>query len=247
MPGQHRAGPIRPRRARGAPLILAPIFALAALVTASTVDDSAAPGRNTTTGVGGTAAPAQALPVTGPAPVATPTPPAPVAEPLPAPQIGGEGLAGAVPAPPPPAAPTSATTASAHRVDRYEQQVIDLTNAERTSRGCRPLVADPALTAAAQEHAENMARRGFFDHVDPSGTGPSDRVEDAGYNWQAVAENIAAGPRTPADVVAGWMNSPGHRANILDCDLDEIGVAYVNATGSPYGRYWVQDFATPAP
>lgn len=118
-----------------------------------------------------------------------------------------------------------------------------LTNAQRRSAGCQPLSVDDTLTAVAQAHSADMARRGFFDHVNPDGRSPFDRMTAAGYRYRMAAENIAAGYRSPQQVVDGWMNSPGHRRNILNCGLTEIGIGY--ATGGGYGVYWTQDFGTP--
>jgi uncharacterized protein YkwD len=88
-----------------------------------------------------------------------------------------------------------------------------------------------------------MAARNFFDHNNPDGKSPFDRMTAAGYRYRMAAENIAAGYATPQAVVDGWMNSPGHRANILNCGLTQIGVGY--ATGGSYRTYWTEDFATP--
>ena len=122
-------------------------------------------------------------------------------------------------------------------------QVVSLTNAERAAAGCPALTVDGKLTAVAQAHSADMAARGYFDHSDREGHTPFDRMTAAGYVYRAAAENIAAGQRTPADVLEAWMNSPGHRANILNCALTQIGVGY--ATGGSYGSYWTQDFGTP--
>lgn len=148
------------------------------------------------------------------------------------------------------------TVASAQTVSVPSQpfldEVIALTNQARADNGLPPLTANPLLTAAAQKHADAMAADAFFDHANPkTGTQPGDRVTAEGYRWSVVAENIAAGDATPADVVAGWLKSPGHRANILNKDVREIGVGYVfkandtfpGPTG--YGHYWVQVFAAP--
>jgi uncharacterized protein YkwD len=122
--------------------------------------------------------------------------------------------------------------------------VVTLTNAERTKKGCRKLSADTTLTKVAQAHSVDMAKKNYFAHNSKDGRSPFQRMSDAGYDYAAAAENIAAGQRTPKEVVAGWMNSPGHKANILNCDLTEIGVGY--ATGGDYGVYWTQDFGKPA-
>lgn len=115
-------------------------------------------------------------------------------------------------------------------------QVVDLTNAERRDAGCGSLRTDPQLTAAAQGHSEDMAERGYFDHESRDGRDFVDRARAEGHE-QPGGENIAAGQRTAAAVVAAWMDSPGHRRNILDCDFSTIGVGY-----EPRGHHWVQNF-----
>lgn len=119
-----------------------------------------------------------------------------------------------------------------------EATVMDLTNAERTKAGCKPLHPDARLATAAREHSADMAANGYFDHTSRDGHSPWKRMEDAGYP-NPGAENIAKGYATAAAVVDGWMKSPGHRANILNCDLRAIGVGM--ATG-PVGPVWTQDF-----
>ena len=88
-----------------------------------------------------------------------------------------------------------------------------------------------------------MVRRGFFAHENPDGQQVWDRAVAVGYAYRKVAENIAAGQRSAEEVVLGWMHSPGHRANILDAELSQIGVGRVE--GGPYGVYWTQVFGTP--
>jgi len=122
-------------------------------------------------------------------------------------------------------------------------EVVDRTNAERTRRGLRPLTVDTRLAAAAQAHSADMVQRGFFAHESPDGRQVWDRAVAAGYAYRKVAENIAAGQRSAEEVVRGWMESPGHRANILDGDLTQIGVG--RAEGGSYGVYWTQVFGTP--
>jgi uncharacterized protein YkwD len=119
---------------------------------------------------------------------------------------------------------------------------VALTNAERAKAGCGPLTIDVQLTAAAQAHSVDMAINNYFSHTGQDGRTPFQRIAAAGYTFSVAAENIAAGQRTPTDVVAGWMNSAGHRANILNCTLMQIGVGF--ATGGSYGTYWTQDFGT---
>jgi stress response protein SCP2 len=121
--------------------------------------------------------------------------------------------------------------------------VVAGTNAERAAAGLAPLTVEARLTAAALAHGTDMAARDFFAHESPEGRSVADRVTAAGYAYRIVAENIAAGQRDAAEVVTGWMNSPGHRANILNPELRQIGVG--RAAGGTYGTYWVQVFGTP--
>ncbi len=121
--------------------------------------------------------------------------------------------------------------------------VVTATNAERARHRLGLLTVDPRLAAAAQGHSEDMVRRAFFAHENPDGAQVWDRAVATGYAYRKVAENIAAGQPTAADVVRGWMDSPGHRANILDAELTQIGVG--RATGGSYGVYWTQVFGRP--
>lgn len=122
-------------------------------------------------------------------------------------------------------------------------EVVTLTNIERAQHGLRPLSTHARLTAIAQTHSEDMVRRSFFSHRNPDGKQVWHRATAMGYPYRKVAENIAAGQRTAAEVVQGWMDSPGHRANILDGELTQIGVGY--ALGGRYGTTWTQVFGTP--
>jgi uncharacterized protein YkwD len=116
------------------------------------------------------------------------------------------------------------------------RQVIDLTNAERATKRCGPLHEDARLTAAAQGHSEDMSARNYFAHNTPEGTTPWDRAAAAGYP-DSSAENIAMGYRTARAVVDGWMNSPGHAANILNCESHAVGIGL-----DQDGFYWTQLF-----
>lgn len=130
------------------------------------------------------------------------------------------------------------------------QRVIELANLERAAAGLPPLKANEALSQAAKAHSLAMAERDFFDHQDPStGAAPGDRAKAAGYAWSTVAENIAIGYATPEEVITGWMNSEGHRQNLLNPEYREIGVGYVAGPGSQSGcqnqpcqHYWAQVF-----
>ena len=130
----------------------------------------------------------------------------------------------------------------------YEQQVIDLVNVERTNRGIPPLKRADELDRAARYHSTDLGQDNYFKHDSYDGDGGSDfvcywydRVEGYYPSWGYLAENIAAGYPTPKDVMNGWMNSSGHKANILSTDVWEIGVGYYQG-GGYYYRYWTQDF-----
>ena len=131
----------------------------------------------------------------------------------------------------------------------FADRVVIETNARRSQVGCPALTINAMLTQAAQGHSEDMAFNDFFSHTGSNGSTPWDRIHATGYQYSLAAENIAAGYSTPEAVVQGWMDSPGHRANILNCDLQEIGVGYyylANDTGDEnWYHYWTQVFATP--
>lgn len=128
-------------------------------------------------------------------------------------------------------------------------EVIQLTNQFRQENGLDPLNFDPQLATAAQNHSQDMAIQDFFSHTGLNGSNIGDRVDATGYDFSTAGENIAAGYSTAERVVDGWINSDGHRANLLNPDFTEIGVGYFfleNDTGSTnYNHYWTQVFATP--
>ncbi|MBI4496227.1 MAG: CAP domain-containing protein [Deltaproteobacteria bacterium] len=119
-----------------------------------------------------------------------------------------------------------------------ETELIALINQQRLQNNLPPLRQSDALCAAARRHSVDMAQNDFLSHTGSDGSSPWDRMRQAGYQLSAGGENVGAGFPTATDMVNGWMNSPGHRANILGsfCDL---GVGY--ATGSSYGAYWTLD------
>ncbi|MER7819482.1 CAP domain-containing protein, partial [Streptomyces sp. NPDC096153] len=120
-------------------------------------------------------------------------------------------------------------------------QVVALVNAERSKAGCGPVRSNDKLETAARRHSEDMAARGYFDHTSPDGSDPGDRITAAGYRWSTYGENIARGQQSPSSVMDSWMNSPGHRANILNCSFKELGVGIHDASGGPW---WTQAFGT---
>ncbi|PRY02705.1 CAP domain-containing protein [Allonocardiopsis opalescens] len=119
-----------------------------------------------------------------------------------------------------------------------EDEVVALTNRERTAAGCPALSVDERLHAAAEGHSGDMAERDYFSHESPEGDGPGERAAAQGYpRWSG--ENIAMGQPDAASVVQAWMDSPGHRDNILNCSSTDIGVGAVD---SGRGIYWTQLF-----
>ncbi|MGW1537831.1 CAP domain-containing protein [Streptomyces aureus] len=133
-----------------------------------------------------------------------------------------------------------ATPFSPAGLDGWRRKVVALTNTERARAGLAPLTAEATLTTAAQAHCADMVARDFYAHTSPEGGQPWDRAAAAGFTLGAIGENIACGQRSPAEVVQGWMDSPGHRANILKRDFTHIGIGL--AGGSSAGMYWTQLF-----
>ncbi len=136
----------------------------------------------------------------------------------------------------------SATTlAPASQIDAFSQRVFQLTNAERTKRGLRPLRLNAKLNNSANWFAQDMANHQVqtLSHIDSLGRDPGARLHAFGYRWTAYGENIARGYTSPEAVVAAWMASPGHRANILNPRYTAIGVGHAVGGGQDY---WVQDF-----
>lgn len=123
------------------------------------------------------------------------------------------------------------------------RQMLDALNSYRRSHGLATLYYSKTLEAAADDHAEDLYRRNFFDHQNPDGEMPWDRAEEAGYCNGSVGENIASGYPTVAAVQVGWQNSPGHNENMLRSNWEHVGMGYY---ASPDGNhYWVQLFGAP--
>jgi len=216
------------------PITTAPTAGSATPTAEATPDASATP--SATVQVTGTPTSA---PVSTPRPAATatvkptqrPATPAPTAQP---------------PAPPtakPTATPT-ATPSSAPSAASFESEVLRLVNIERANAGLPALTWHSGAAAVARAHSTDMGTRNYFSHTNPEGQSSSARVTAAGIGWSACGENIANGYITPAEVVEGWMNSPGHRANILG-NYTHIGVGFFIQPGTSYGTYWTQVFLTP--
>ena len=115
------------------------------------------------------------------------------------------------------------------------QQVAQLVNKERTRRGLKPLAGDTKLSSVASGHAKDMYSQSYFSHQSLDGRTMTDRMEDGEINYHYAGENIAWGQTTAQKVMSAWMNSPGHRRNILNPRYRKIGIARA-------GNYWVQDF-----
>ncbi|MFE9393604.1 CAP domain-containing protein [Streptomyces sp. NPDC006784] len=136
-------------------------------------------------------------------------------------------------------APESTTTPADSGSSGLQDQIVALVNKERAKAGCKRVTVDDKLTKAAQAHSEDMAAHKNMSHTGSDGSSPDERIERAGYSWSTYGENVAYGYSSPESVMEGWMNSSGHRANILNCDFEEIGVGHAQP-----GHYWTQDFGT---
>jgi uncharacterized protein YkwD len=121
-------------------------------------------------------------------------------------------------------------------------QVLGLVNAQRTANGLDPLLRASELDRAAQAHSEDMAQGNFMGHTGTDGSNPAQRIQAASYHGYTWGENVAAGFASAQAVVDAWMNSPGHRANILNPDFKEIGIACAYREGTRFGYFWTQDF-----
>ncbi|MFD6192741.1 CAP domain-containing protein [Streptomyces sp. NPDC060275] len=135
-----------------------------------------------------------------------------------------------------PAKPSAPAAVSQEAV--AQAQVLKLVNDERAKVGCSPVAANSALRELAEDFSQAMATQGFFDHTDPSGATPWDRASAAGISGLG-GENIARGQAGAQAVMDAWMNSPDHRANILNCDFQTLGVGVHFGSGGPW---WTQDF-----
>ncbi|WP_069466558.1 CAP domain-containing protein [Actinacidiphila rubida] len=136
------------------------------------------------------------------------------------------------------ATPSANSPATLDAVAGARAQILTLVNQQRATAGCKALTASSSLDKLAQNFSDDMAARGFFDHTDPDGHTPWDRAKALGIT-NLGGENIARGQSDAEAVMTAWMNSPGHRANILDCDYTTLGVGIHFGPGGPW---WTQDF-----
>ena len=125
-------------------------------------------------------------------------------------------------------------------LNEFEQRVVDLVNKERQAAGLAPLKVSVKLSEAARVKAADMRDNNYFSHNSPVYGSPFDMMRAFGINYTAAGENIAKGQQSPESVMRAWMNSSGHRANILNSGYDQIGVGFV--TDGRGTTYWVQQF-----
>lgn len=134
----------------------------------------------------------------------------------------------------------STPTTPPNSVSTFEKRVLDLTNAERAKAGLAPLKLNAELSRVARFKSQDMRDRNYFSHTSPTYGSPFTMMRNFGIRFTAAGENIAAGYTTPESVVKGWMNSPGHRQNIMNPSYNKLGVGY--AAGGSYRHYWTQMF-----
>ena len=135
---------------------------------------------------------------------------------------------------------STGSTGTVSTVNSMEKQVASLTNSERKAKGLSVLTLDSQLSKLARLKAEDMAKKGYFSHTSPTYGSAFDMMNKYGVSYRTAGENIAKGQKTAESVMNGWMNSSGHRANILSSAYTNIGVGY--AKDSRGNTYWVQIF-----
>lgn len=135
---------------------------------------------------------------------------------------------------------TGTETAERTEATQQAREVLKIVNQERQKQGLEPLVISAKLTDIANKKAQDMADNGYFDHTSPTYGSPFDMLKRFGVQYTAAGENIAAGQKNATEVMDSWMNSSGHRANILNANYEQIGIGYVE--GGRWGTYWVQLF-----
>ncbi|MET8092858.1 CAP domain-containing protein [Micromonospora sp. NPDC005220] len=251
--GRHRS----PRRWRR-PLMIGSAAAAATLVVSFGVGALALPGGDDgaaqPTAVDDTFA-ASAAPteepaldtLAAPSPSATPSPasaspsPSKLVKPTPATSRSTAASRRSVPRSSARSSTSGGSTGSSGSVSAQAREVVDLVNAERAKAGCKALSIDDKLMTAAQRHSQDQADHQNMSHTGSDGSNAGVRLDRVGYAWRTYGENVAWNQKTPAAVMDAWMNSSGHRANILNCAFTEIGVGIASSNGP----YWTQVFAAP--
>lgn len=143
---------------------------------------------------------------------------------------------------PPPVTPATDSNASPFKPSATEQELVDRINVRRKQAKLQPLAISPALFEAARQHSKAMAQQRELNHTLKDKDLPA-RLKEAGYTWSRCAENIARGQQTPAEVMQTWMDSPGHRANLLQDNATQLGVAV--SVGADGQAYWTLVVAAP--
>ena len=136
------------------------------------------------------------------------------------------------------------STGGLRDVELVRAQMLAQVNEVRRKAGAPPLELDPVLQKAAQAHAQDMLARGYFAHKSPSGTTVRERSRQAGYDWRTIGENIAEGQTSVDEVMKTWMESPGHRKNILEPRFKDLGIGLLTGKtrDGEYRVIWVQNF-----
>lgn len=141
------------------------------------------------------------------------------------------------------ARPSAVSASTISSAKTMEDQVIKLVNVQRSRRGLQSLRKNTTLAKIARYKAQDMVNRHYFSHISPTYGSPFKMMENFRIRFSAAGENIAMGQRTPQEVMNAWMNSPGHRANILSPSYSQIGVGFAkNKNGV---CYWTQEFIKP--
>ena len=124
-------------------------------------------------------------------------------------------------------------------IQEFEYEVLELANEERKAQGLEPLEFSVEVSEVARAKSHDMADSNYFDHQSPNYGSPFEMMQTFGVDYRAAGENIAMGQRSPEEVMNGWMNSEGHRKNIMHDQFTHLGVGYVEKNGT---TYWTQMF-----
>ncbi|KAL3665509.1 hypothetical protein V7S43_009544 [Phytophthora oleae] len=144
------------------------------------------------------------------------------------------------------AAASNGLTDAVMPTGEYHAAMLTAVNQERAKQGVQSLCMSKKLQAAAQRHSDDMAKNNYMAHDGADGSTMSQRITEAGYEWDSVAENVAAGQEEVQSVMESWMQSAGHRENIMSADYTMFGAAFSYNKDSQYGIYWTQDFGSGA-
>ncbi len=173
-------------------------------------------------------------PAKDPAPEKIPEP-QPKAEPQPAPEPAPNPAPAQRPVP-------QRETPAGEQFSQFQLRVVELVNMERQKEGLHPLVADTLLMKGASAKSQDMVENQYFSHNSPKYGSPFDMMRTFGISYRNAGENIASGQTSPEAVVRAWMESPGHRANIMSSKFNKIGVGYAYTSAGSYHHFWTQWF-----